>query len=165
MADKIRVLFVCLGNICRSPSAEAMCAKLLAEQGLSDRFELDSAGTLDYHVGDPPDPRTIRFGETRGLKLAHLRGRQICVQDFYDYDDILVMDAQNLKDVQAMAPADATATIAPILTYGSDPTITCVPDPYFGGQEGFQRVLDLLEDAVAGYITHALQRTAANTNR
>lgn len=150
--QKTRVLFVCLGNICRSPSAQAVCEKLLAEMKLTHRFEVDSAGTLDYHVGEPPDPRAIAFGEKAGLKMSHLRGRQVCQQDFYTYDDILVMDAQNLQDVTAIKPPDATATVAPIMNFACHASVEVVPDPYFGGDAGFTHVLELLFDAIKGYI-------------
>lgn len=147
-----RVLFVCLGNICRSPSAEAMFRHMLNERDLNHAFEVDSAGTLDYHVGEPPDPRAIRFGKERGYDLTTLRGRQIAERDFYEFDDILVMDSQNYKDVTAIAPQGATARVAKMLSFGSQTDVEDVPDPYFGGDEGFHRVLDLLEDALKGYL-------------
>jgi protein-tyrosine phosphatase len=149
--SKLRTLFVCLGNICRSPSAEAICSKMIKERKLGEYISIDSCGTLDWHTNEAPDPRAITFGEKRSYQLKHLRGRQITQQDFYDYDDILVMDEKNLADVMAIKPADATATVAPILSYGATEE-TWVPDPYFGGDEGFEYVLDLLEDAISHYL-------------
>lgn len=124
----------------------------LVEQGLAGQYTVDSAGTLDYHVGEPPDPRAIRFGKHRGLDLTPLRGRQIAPSDFTEFDYILVMDSQNLTDVQSVAPANGTAHVAKLLSYGRDSSVEDVPDPYFGGDDGFNRVLDLLDDALEGFL-------------
>ncbi len=152
----VRVLFVCLGNICRSPSAEAMFNAKLVENNLTSQFVVESAGTLDYHVGEPPDPRAIRFGKQRGLDLTLLRGRQINADDFTRFDYILVMDSQNLKDVLAVAPSNSTAHVAKLLSYGSNINVEDVPDPYFGGDDGFNHVLDLLDDALDGFLEVAI---------
>jgi protein-tyrosine phosphatase len=132
------VLFVCLGNICRSPTAEAV---FRARASRSD-LEIDSAGTGAWHAGNPPDSRSRAEGERRGYSFAGQAARQVKVRDFYDFDFILAMDASNLSDLKAMRPENATAQISLFLPDGSD-----VPDPYYGGPKGFSRVVDLIEDA------------------
>ncbi len=142
----MRVLFVCLGNICRSPTAEAVMRRRLQQAGLADRIELDSAGTGDWHVGKAPDSRTQQAAGRRGYDLSSLRGRQVSVGDFARFDMILAMDIANLRDLQRMRPANARAELDLYLRrfeLAEDE----VPDPYYGGSEGFEHVLDLLERA------------------
>ena len=135
----IRVLFVCLGNICRSPSAEGIFRHLVQEQGLAERITTDSAGTGDWHVGRPPDERAQAAALLRGFDLSPLRGRQVAQADFQNFDYVLAMDGQNLRDLKKLAKASGGC--APVLFLpGRD-----VPDPYYGGEEGFDHVLDLLE--------------------
>jgi len=149
---KIRVLMVCLGNICRSPTAEAVLRKKLREAGLDDRIEVDSAGTAPYHVDSPPDARAVAHGERRGLQMARLRGRQVARGDFDAFDFILAMDADNLANLQRMRPPGSKARLELLMSYAPDAGSTEVPDPYYGGAAGFERVLDLVESAADGFI-------------
>lgn len=146
----MRILFVCLGNICRSPTAEAVLRHKLLELGL-EGVEVDSAGTGDWHVGKPPDSRTRQAAQLRGYDLSALRGRQVCVSDFRRFDLILAMDNSNLEQLRRMRPGDAMAELDLFLRrYDLAPVE--VPDPYYGGEEGFQQVLDLLEQACDGLL-------------
>jgi protein-tyrosine phosphatase len=147
----MRVLFVCLGNICRSPTAEAVLRHKLDEAGLRDRVEVDSAGTGDWHVGKSPDSRTRQAAQLRGYDLSALRGRQVCAGDFRRFDLILAMDNSNLEHLQRLRPAGAMAELDLFLRrYGQ--ALDEVPDPYYGGEEGFEQVLDLLEQACDGLL-------------
>jgi protein-tyrosine phosphatase len=147
----MRVLFVCLGNICRSPTAEAVLRHKLDEAGLRDRVEVDSAGTGDWHVGKSPDSRTRQAAQLRGYDLSALRGRQVCAGDFSRFDLILAMDNSNLEHLQRLRPGGAMAELDLFLRrYGQ--ALDEVPDPYCGGEEGFEQVLDLLEQACDGLL-------------
>jgi protein-tyrosine phosphatase len=137
------VLFVCLGNICRSPTAEAV---FRARAGQLD-VQIDSAGTGAWHAGESPDPRSRAEGEHRGYSFAGQAARKVRVQDFYDFDYILAMDTSNLSDLKSIQPADGTARLSLFLPDGSD-----VPDPYYGGPEGFKKVVDLIESASDHWI-------------
>jgi protein-tyrosine phosphatase len=145
----MKLLFVCLGNICRSPAAEGVFLHLLNERGLSDQFVVDSAGTGGWHVGNPPDRRMQAAANRRGISLPS-RARQIDLDDLRDFDLVLTMDDANLMAVQGLAReagSSATASIKPMLSYARSFSETEVPDPYYGGDSGFEHVLDLLEDA------------------
>ena len=147
-----RLLFVCLGNICRSPAAEGVFLHLMAREGLDDRFLVDSAGTGGWHVGRPADPRMRAAAERRGILLPS-RARQISLADLQAFDRILTMDDENLAAVRGLArETRATAVIEPITAYCRRPGPKQVPDPYYGGSRGFEEVLDLLEDACAGLL-------------
>ena len=150
-----RILFVCMGNICRSPAAEGVFLHLLAQQGLEDRFLVDSAGTGGWHVGQPADRRMRAAAERRGIHLPS-RARQISLADLADFDRILTMDDDNLKDVRSLAGELAgrrpLAQIEAITSYCRLFQPRDVPDPYYGGEQGFEHVLDLLEDACAGLL-------------
>ncbi|MBW8760052.1 MAG: low molecular weight phosphotyrosine protein phosphatase [Burkholderiales bacterium] len=150
--DKIRVLMVCLGNICRSPTAEAMLRKKLHEAGLDDRVEVDSAGTSDYHVDSPPDRRAVAHGERRGLRMQPLRGRQVERADFDRFDFILAMDEDNLADLERIRPAGSRAKVALLMSFAPHAGAREVPDPYQGGADGFEHVLDLTAAAADGFI-------------
>lgn len=142
----MRVLFVCLGNICRSPTAEAVFRQRLQQAGLVERVEVDSAGTGDWHVGKAPDSRTQQAARQRGYDLSGLRGRQVSAEDFARFDLVLAMDAANLRDLQRMRPPHARGELDLYLRrFGLAEDE--VPDPYYGGSEGFEQVLDLLEQA------------------
>lgn len=142
----MRVLFVCLGNICRSPTAEAVLRQRLQQAGLAERIEVDSAGTGDWHVGKAPDSRTQQAASRRGYDLSSLRGRQVSPDDFARFDLILAMDSANLRDLQRLRPAQARGELDLYLRrFGLAEDE--VPDPYYGGSEGFEHVLDLLEQA------------------
>ena len=147
-----RVLMVCLGNLCRSPTAEAVLRKKVREAGLDDRIEVESAGTADYHVDSPPDRRAIAHGERRGLAMKQLRGRQVSRDDFDRFDFILAMDDDNLANLQRIRPAGSRATVALLMSYAPQAGAREVPDPYYGGTDGFETVLDLVESAADGFI-------------
>jgi protein-tyrosine phosphatase len=149
---KIRVLMVCLGNICRSPTAEAMLRGKVHEAGLDDRIEVDSAGTAGYHVDSPPDRRAVAHGEKRGLAMQHLRGRQVERADFDRFDMVLAMDEDNLMNLERIRPPGSRAKLALLMSYAPQAGSREVPDPYYGGAEGFQRVLDLTAAAADGLI-------------
>lgn len=143
-----KVLFVCLGNICRSPTAEAVFRNMAAEAGLE--VLVDGAGTSGWHIGSPPDGRAQTAAGKRGYDLSGLRGRQIAPEDFNRFDLILAMDNSNLAKLQAACPADADAEIRLFLDYAAHLPEREVPDPYYN--DGFDRVLDLLEEASAGLV-------------
>ena len=150
-----RVLFVCLGNICRSPTAEAVMARLVEEAGLAHAIELDSAGTGAWHVGSPPDERASAAAAARGIAMRGV-ARQVRAEDFERFDLLLAMDAENHRDLRALAP-DAKAAAKVRLLREFDPASAGavsldVPDPYYGGSDGFARVLDLVEAACAGLL-------------
>ena len=150
----MKVLFVCLGNICRSPAAEGVFLHLLRERGLSDQFVVDSAGTGGWHVGAPADRRMQAAANHRGIQLPS-RARQITLADLSEFDLVLTMDDQNLAAVQNLAleaGTQATATIKPMLSFGQSFRETEVPDPYYGGDAGFEHVLDLLEDSCSALL-------------
>lgn len=147
----MRVLFVCLGNICRSPTAEAVLRHKLLELGLQEGVEVDSAGTGDWHVGKPPDSRTRQAALLRGYDLSVLRGRQVCASDFARFDLILAMDNSNLQHLRRMRPGNAAAELDLFLRR-YDLALDEVPDPYYGGEEGFEQVLDLIEQACDGLL-------------
>ena len=153
---RLRVLMLCLGNICRSPTAEAMLRKKVREAGLCDRIEVDSAGTADYHVDSPPDRRAVAHGEKRGLAMKNLRGRQVERSDFDRFDFILAMDDDNLADLLRIRPAGSHAKVALLLSYAPAAGAREVPDPYYGGADGFEAVLDLVESAADGFIAATL---------
>ena len=142
----MKVLFVCLGNICRSPTAEGVFRHYVEQAGLSEQVTIDSAGTSDWHIGKTPDPRTIAAAAQRGYDVSTLRGRQASAADFNEFDLILAMDNSNLTNLQAIQPAQSKAELALYLPrFGISPDE--VPDPYYGGEDGFELVLDMLEQA------------------
>jgi protein-tyrosine phosphatase len=150
------VLFVCLGNICRSPTAEGVFRRLANSAKPPFDVEIDSAGTGDYHIGSPPDPRSQSAALRRGIDLSGLRARQVTAQDFDRFDLILAMDRANLRALRVLRPPDSRARVELFLTYAGDIDDLDVPDPYFGGAAGFERVLDLLARAASGLLA-ALQ--------
>jgi protein-tyrosine phosphatase len=155
-----RVLFVCLGNICRSPTAHGVFEAQVRAAGMADRVTVDSAGTGAWHVGRPPDGRTRRVALQRGYDLSHLRARQVCAADFYAFDYLLAMDEDNLAALRAMRPDDSQVELRLFLDYARDLREREVPDPYYGGAGGFERVFDLVERAAAGLLAH-LRQTGA----
>jgi len=142
----MKVLFVCLGNICRSPTAEGVLRHKLRGAGLEGRVQVDSAGTGDWHVGKAPDSRTRQAAQRRGYDLSALRARQVEVADFQRFDLILAMDQSNLRNLQSLRPADAHADLDLYLRR-YELALDEVPDPYYGGEDGFEQVLDLIEQA------------------
>lgn len=154
-ARPTRLLFVCLGNICRSPTAEAVMRHLVKARGLESAFEIDSAGTGGWHAGEPPDGRSAAVGARRGVPLSG-RARQVKVSDFDDFDLILAMDRQNLKDLLALAPtAEARKRIHLLRDFdATGPRGRDVPDPYYGGADGFDLVFDVCTAACEGLLLH-----------
>ena len=150
--DNIHVLFVCLGNICRSPTAHGVFQKLVDDEGLNEMIKVDSAGTSGWHIGDPPDSRTAKVAKGRGVDLSSLRGRQVSLEDFDHFEYILAMDESNLNDLQAMAPANFTGHLGLFLDFANGANEREVPDPYYGGAKGFEHVFNLVEEASEGLM-------------
>jgi protein-tyrosine phosphatase len=148
----IKVLFVCLGNICRSPTAEGVFRKQVAEAGLEKSIYIDSAGTHAYHVGEPPDSRAQETAARRGVDLSGIRGRRATVEDLERFDYVLAMDLENYHHLHAMAEAHHKQRIRLFLEFAAEIEEREVPDPYFGGASGFDRVLDMVEEASAGLL-------------
>ncbi len=147
-----KVLFVCLGNICRSPAAEEIMRKLVEDAGLEDSFVLDSAGLIDYHEGEPADGRMRAHAARRGYRLTHL-SRPIKYDDFFDFDVIVGMDDRNISKLRAMAPGlEEEQKVVRMTDYCRLKVVDHVPDPYYGGASGFENVLDILEDACTGLL-------------
>jgi len=144
---KQSILFVCLGNICRSPTAEGVFRARAARAGLGEHLEIDSAGTGDWHVGQPPDRRAIAAAAGRGYDLAGLRARQVSTEDFSRFGWILAMDRANLRDLAALRPRSFGGHLGLFLDVAPALGLREVPDPYYGGDDGFARVLDLIETA------------------
>jgi protein-tyrosine phosphatase len=138
-----KILFVCLGNICRSPTAEGVLRHLLAEEPAL-AVDVDSAGTGDYHLGEPPDLRSQSAAKRRGIDLSGLSARQVRRRDFEDFDLILAMDRKNLRDLERMKPAGSRAQVRLFLDYAGEPGLLEVPDPYTGDSQDFGQVLDLV---------------------
>jgi protein-tyrosine phosphatase len=148
----IRVLFVCTGNICRSPTAEGVFRALVAKHGLSGRIEADSAGTGDWHVGEPPDERSQEAALRRGVDLSAIRGRQVSRDDFATFDLVVAMDTSHARALQRLAPSAAKDKVRLFLDYAPGAKGRDVPDPYFGGGSGFDSVLDMIEAGCAGLL-------------
>ncbi len=155
--EKIRVLFVCMGNICRSPTAEGVFQKILQSEQLDHQFDIDSAGTHAYHVGDAPDLRAQKAAKDRGVDLAKLRARKVIVGDYHDFDYLLVMDEDNHQLVMEFCPDEHKHKIKYFLEYAPHLNTLEVPDPYYGGKYGFERVLDMVEDASTGFLSSLKQ--------
>lgn len=153
MAEPLRLLVVCLGNICRSPMAEGALRARIAAAGLGRRVVIDSAGTGDWHVGNPPDPRSIRTAKGHGVDIADLRGRQLSRADFDRFDWLLCADRSNLHDVQALA-SDAAARdkVALLLDWAGVKAGGEIPDPYTGGARHFEQVWEMLDRAASGVL-------------
>jgi len=150
--NKYKVLFVCMGNICRSPTAEGVFRKLVAEAGLEQMIRIESAGTHAYHTNEPPDRRAQAAAKNRDVDLAGLKARRVSEKDFLEFDLILAMDQLNLVTLQDRAGEDCTSRIELFLEYSGSQRETEVPDPYYGGTAGFERVLDIVEVAAEGLL-------------
>ncbi len=148
----VKVLFVCMGNICRSPTAEGVFRNLIEQKGLIDRVSIDSAGTHAYHVGEQPDRRAQAAARKRNIDLSTLRGRKFICSDFHDFDYVLAMDNANLRDMQFQDSGEGNARLSLFLEFATSHLQKEVPDPYYGGTNGFERVLDMIEDASAGLL-------------
>jgi dienelactone hydrolase/protein-tyrosine-phosphatase len=163
--EKIKVLFVCMGNICRSPTAEGVFAKLIAEKKLASQFTLDSAGTHAYHVGNPPDERAQEAALKRGVELKHLRARKVHSSDFEYFDYVLAMDDDNYAILIDACPKEHRGKIKYFLDYAPHLGIREVPDPYYGEKLGFDRVLDMVEEASLGFLKALQKNKPDNTGQ
>ena len=152
----ISVLFVCLGNICRSPTAEGIFRATCQQHELSDQFRIDSAGTAGWHVGKPPDTRGVAAAGRHGVDLSMLRARQVEAGDFENFDFILAMDESNIEDLIAMRPQHSSAHLHRFLEFNQSANSLDVPDPYYGGDEDFELVLDLITKASEGFLDHLI---------
>jgi protein-tyrosine phosphatase len=152
---RLAVLFVCMGNICRSPTAEGVFRHLIGQGGLADQVQVDSAGTHNYHPGAPPDERSQRHAMRRGYDLSAQRARKIRSLDFTEYDLILAMDEDNLAELAAECPPEAVHKLHLLMAFAPAGSPAEVPDPYYGGDRGFEQVLDQVELACAGLVAYA----------
>lgn len=150
----VKVLFVCMGNICRSPTAEGVFRQVVEQAGLRGQIEIDSAGTHDYHVDEEPDRRAQAAARRRGVDLSRLRGRQATSLDFEHFDYVLAMDRENLAHLQSICPHGREPKLRLFLEFAPQRPEREVPDPYFGGEGGFERVLDMVEEASHGLLAH-----------
>ena len=151
--EKIRILFVCMGNICRSPTAHGVFTRLVQESKLAHRVEIDSAGTHAYHVGEPPDRRSQVAALRRGVDLSSLRARRVVSDDFAYYHYLLAMDRDNYHALLAIAPPTHLHKVRMFLTFAPHLAVDEVPDPYYGGSNGFEQVLDIVEVAARGLLS------------
>lgn len=149
---KVHVLFVCMGNICRSPTAQGVFERLVTDAGLGEVIAVDSAGTHAYHVGEPPDARSQQAARARGVDLSGQRARQVAVNDFGRFDYVLAMDRQNLSALVRMCPDDHRHKVRLFLEFAPELGVAEVPDPYYGGARGFEHVFDLVEAAARGLL-------------
>ena len=154
----MKVLFVCMGNICRSPTAEGVFREHARRHAPGLDIEVDSAGTHAYHVGEPPDPRTVKAAARRGIDLAGLRARQVQEEDFERFDLILAMDRLNHATLLDRSPVEYHARIRMLLEFAGETAIADVPDPYYGGAKGFDDVLDLVQSAADGLLREIKMR-------
>lgn len=152
MTETVQVLFVCLGNICRSPTAHGVFRQAVAQAGLSGRIMIDSCGTGDWHVGKSPDQRAVAAARRRGVDISDLKARQITASDLQQFDHVLVMDRQNLDEVTRLWRQHGGTRPQLFLAYGDGSDTDEVPDPYYGGEQGFDRVLDLITAASEGLL-------------
>jgi len=161
----MRILFVCMGNICRSPTAEGVFRRLVQERAPHLPLEIDSAGTHDYHVGEPPDSRAVAAAARRGVDLRGLRARQVSDADFERFDLIVAMDRLNQATLVERAPVEVHERIRLFMEFATASDLADVPDPYYGGPIGFERVLDLAEEAATGLLDEVTRRMEARRRR
>jgi len=160
----IKVLFVCMGNICRSPTAEGVFRQFLRQQGLDGRVEVDSAGTHGYHVGELPDPRTQRAAAARGYDLSNIRARKVAPEDLEYFDLVLAMDQNNMEVLRRMCPPELANRLRLFMNYAKNFDDDEVPDPFYGLGHGFDLVIDMVEDASSGLIDALLEKLPAATD-
>lgn len=156
--NKIRVLFVCMGNICRSPTAQGVFQALLVQKELEDRFEIDSAGTHAYHINEAPDLRAQKAARERGIDLGYIRARKVIFGDFEDFDYLLAMDDDNFQILMEACPDEHKSKIKYLMDFAPHIGEREVPDPYYGGKYGFERVLDMVEEASLGFLNSLQQQ-------
>lgn len=154
MNNLTKVLFVCMGNICRSPTAEGVFRKLVEDKGLTDYIQIDSAGTHAYHVGESPDPRAQQAARQRDIDLSGLRGRKFEARDFDEFDYVLAMDQENFNNMSRYWENQPSTHFRLFLDFANGASAKEVPDPYYGGNSGFEYVLDLIENASKGLLQH-----------
>lgn len=154
----MKILIVCLGNICRSPTAEGVVRALAAREFSRLDLEVDSAGTSDYHVGEPPDPRSIAAAHRHGYEISHLRARQVTRADFDEFDHVLAMDGSNFAELTRLRPAASRAVLGMFLEHASVAGADDVPDPYHGGIQDFERVVELSEIGARGWLSALADR-------
>jgi len=154
----IKVLFVCMGNICRSPTAQGVFVRQVAQAGLEHLIDTDSAGTHDYHIGEPPDPRSQEAALRRGIDLSDQRARQVKHTDFAEFDYVLAMDEDNYAELRMQCPPQHKHKLRLFLDFAANTSAREVPDPYFGGARGFEHVLDLAEMAAQGLLADIRRR-------
>lgn len=154
MEKAIRILFVCLGNICRSPLAEGLFRHHMEKAGLGRYFEIKSAGTGSWHVGKPPDPRMVATALERGLDISHQRARQLHLRDLHDHELVIVMDRENLATVRAIAGEADASHVVLFRDFDPEPGSGEVPDPYYGGEEGFHEVYEIVDRTSRSLLEH-----------
>lgn len=155
---RFSVLFLCMGNICRSPTAHGVFRHLVQQHGLEHRVQVDSAGTHNYHPGEPPDTRSQKHAKRRGYDLSDLRARQLTREEFATHDLLLAMDWDNLALAEQRCPPEHRHKLRRLTEFCKRHDAAVVPDPYYGGEDGFEHVLDLVEDACDGLLGHVRQR-------
>ena len=154
----VKVLFVCMGNICRSPTAQGVFETLVHRENLAQHIKIDSAGTHAYHVGEPPDTRATEAAKRRGVDLSTQRARKVKPEDFLEFDYVLAMDSNNYEDLRAICHPDYEDRLRLFLDFAPHMGVEDVPDPYYGGLQGFERVLDLIEAAAEGLLAEMRAR-------
>lgn len=158
LKTKVSVVFVCMGNICRSPTAEGVFRHLVRQEGLDDWITTDSAGTHAYHIGEQPDHRAQQTALSRGIDLSDLRGRKAIENDFHEFDYVLAMDDDNYRLLENICPAGLESKLSLFLDFSKEYPETQVPDPYYGGDHGFEHVFDLVESASHGLLQDIKRR-------
>lgn len=151
---KVKVLFVCMGNICRSPMAEGAFSHLVQEHGFGDRIQVDSAGTTAYHAGESPDPRGQQEAARRGISIGHQRSRGVEAKDFKEFDYIIAMDHMNMMHLRGDCPEEHHAKLHLCTRFAPQLNVEEVPDPYYGGKDGFAEVFDLVQASAEGLLKH-----------
>ena len=159
----VKVLFVCMGNICRSPTAQGVFENLIIREGLQEHVHVDSAGTHAYHIGEPPDPRSQQAALRRGIDLSVQRARKVRPEDFFEFDYVLAMDRSNYDNLKDICHPDYEDRLRLFLEFAPDAGTPDVPDPYYGGAQGFERVLDLIETAAVGLLADLRHRHRLGT--
>ena len=156
LSRKQQVLFICMGNICRSPTAEAVFRKLAAESPIADKIDIDSAGTIGAHAGAKPDPRAIEIAASRGYNLGRIRARQVAESDFDRFDHVIAMDLQNMRCLKELCPPEQAHKVELLMAFSQDAGTLEVPDPYYGSIADFEHALTLIERGCHGLLQHIL---------